>query len=93
MRMLSIEDGQVILEALEAVTRAISVLANSKAEPVEDEVLSTRQAAELLGVSPSTMRAILISGKIPYKDLSGGGSKGLPRILKSDILAYMRLRD
>jgi excisionase family DNA binding protein len=93
MRMLSIEDGQAILEALEATNRALVALAHSKSDPVDDEVLSTHQAAELLGVSPSTMRALLIAGKIPYKDLSVGGSKSLPRILKSDILAYMRLRD
>lgn len=92
MRTLSVEQSQILIQALEYTTEAISLLAQTPPlEEADEEVLNLQEACELLQISPSKMRQVLAIGEIKYKDLRDpGSSKGLYRFLKSDLYSYMR---
>ena len=51
----------------------------------ESDLISTGQAARLLGVTPVTVRRLLDSGRIPYARLFDGGKR---LILRRDVLEY-----
>jgi RNA polymerase sigma-70 factor (ECF subfamily) len=72
------EDGLEAVEGRDAVVRALSSLTpRQRAAIVLTDVLglTSAQAAELLGVSPSTVRVLGARGRAVLKDQLGGGDE------------------
>lgn len=73
---------------LPLITEAIGSLAEGKAVRVEpgNLVLSTQEAADLLGVSRPTLVRILDAGAIPFSTPTGTHR----RVKRADVLAYQK---
>jgi excisionase family DNA binding protein len=93
------DDGEVVElpdPAREGLERLVSYLAADMAVTMKpyDEILTTREAAELLGMSRPYLVQLLESEavRIPVQKV-GPGAGGHRRIRLSDVLAYRQARD
>lgn len=78
---LTTGDGRAIPLTDEQIGKVMGALTSGE----EPDLISTGQAARLLGVTPVTVRRLLDSGRIPYARLFDGGKR---LILRRDVLEY-----
>jgi hypothetical protein len=59
---------------------------------LNDEVLTAAKVAKILGVSPPTAYAIMRQTDFPMINISGDGKGGNKRVLRSDLMKWLRDR-
>lgn len=57
---------------------------------IKDEMLTTKEAAKMLGVTTRTVTRMVLSGKLPNAIKVGDYSKAPLLIPKSSIIAYLK---
>ncbi len=53
------------------------------------ELFTPQQAADMLGLSPKTVRGLIRAGAVPATDVHAGCGKPLWRATRADILTYV----
>lgn len=87
-------DGQVVplpLEAFNALVAVAEAMRQGKAITVApvDQVLTTQEAADFLGISRPTLVKLLESGEIPYEQSAPGRHR---RVSLQDVIDYQQRR-
>lgn len=54
------------------------------------ELFTPQQAADMLGLSPKTVRCLIGEGRLPATDVHGGFGRPLWRATRADILGYVK---
>ena len=77
------------IAALEARLAAVEA-GTSSPVPSLGRMLTTKEAAPILGVSESTLKRLIAAGKIKAKrDGAGSGARSLCRISEAELRRYM----
>ena len=53
------------------------------------DLFTPQQSADMLGLSPKTVRGLIGAGRLPATDVHGGFGRPLWRATRADILAYV----
>lgn len=64
-------------------------LVRAKLGMTRGDLFTPQQAADMLGLSPKTVRRLIVDGRLPASDLHGGDGRPLWRATRADILAYV----
>lgn len=91
MKTLTMEQAEKLLNALKATSEAVTMLMEAADTPInEDEVFSAEEAAQFLKVSKGTLLRLVHERKIPFRNFASSPGKILPRMLKSDLIAFIK---
>lgn len=81
------------LAALEARVASLEAGASSPA-PALGRMLTTKEAAPILGVSETTLKRLISTGKIRAKrESNGSGARSISRISEAELRRYMESDD
>lgn len=82
------------LASLEARVSALEAASGNGPSPSLGRMLTTKEAAPILGVSETTLKRLINMGKIKAKrESNGSGARSISRISEAELRRYMESDD